>query len=29
MEPEQYDVIAFDKQGQTSIFASYPEDEKP
>ncbi len=29
MEPEQYDVVTFDKQGQTSIFASYPEDEKP
>jgi hypothetical protein len=29
MEPEQYDVIAFDKQGQTSIFASYPAGEKP
>lgn len=25
MEPQAYDVIAFDKQGKTSIYASYPQ----
>jgi hypothetical protein len=25
MEPEPYDVLAFDKQGATSKFASYPQ----
>lgn len=29
MEPEPFDVIAFDKQGATSIFASYPGDGEP
>lgn len=29
MAPEPYDVIAFDKQGQTQIFASYPEGSEP
>jgi hypothetical protein len=29
MKPEPYDVIAFDKQGVTSTFASYPQDREP
>ena len=29
LEPQPYDVIAFDKQGKTSIYASYPQAEKP
>jgi hypothetical protein len=29
MEAEPYDVIAFDKQGAITIFASYPRDGEP
>ena len=29
LEPQPYDVIAFDKQGKTSIYASYPQAAKP
>ena len=29
MEPQAYDVIAFDKQGNTSTYASYPQATQP
>ncbi len=29
LEPQAYDVIAFDKQGNTSTYASYPQATKP